>query len=85
MITKIYSCFDSAISAHLPPFFARSEGEAIRMITRAVNDPESGFFQHAKDYTLVCLGSFDDETGDLESAARSNVLNLASLKSQTPE
>ncbi|QCQ84686.1 nonstructural protein [Blackfly microvirus SF02] len=84
MITKIYSVFDSAISAHLPPFFARSEGEAIRMIGQAVNDPASGFHKHAKDYTLVCLGSFDDATGDVVAENRSNVLNLASLQ-QTSE
>ncbi|QCQ84692.1 nonstructural protein [Blackfly microvirus SF02] len=80
MKLKIYSVLDSAVGAYLQPFFARSEGEAVRMLKLAVNDPASNFNKHAQDYTLAFLGSFDDETGDLENATRSNLLNLSSLQ-----
>jgi hypothetical protein len=63
MITFLYTCRDAAVNAYLPLFPARSHGEAIRIFTDAVNDPKSSLHPHARDYTLFCVGAFDDNTG----------------------
>lgn len=60
---KIFSVYDKAVKAYLPPFMCRAHGEAVRSFTEAVNDPAKSFGRHATDYLLVYLGEFDDGTG----------------------
>lgn len=76
---QIYSIYDRAVGAHLQPFFARSEGEAIRMLRQAVNNPDSGFHSNPGDYTLCHHGEFSDQTGTFETSAVQNLINLSSL------
>lgn len=79
MILNVYSIFDKAVGAHMQPFFARSEGEALRMIKQAVNDKNSGFYQNPADYILTYHGSFEDNTGTFEIADTQNLIVLSSL------
>lgn len=60
MISKIYSVYDVAVNAYLPPFFMRADGEAIRAFTSLVRDPKSRFNADPQDYILFYLGDFDD-------------------------
>lgn len=60
MICGIFSVFDAAVKAYLPPFFARSKGEAIRSFSDAVNTEGHQFKKHSGDYSLWYLGEFDD-------------------------
>lgn len=80
MKLQIYTVFDSAVGAHLQPFFVRSEGEALRMLRAAVNDTNTQFHANPSDYSLVYLGEFDDSTGDLDTVTRSTLVNLSSLR-----
>lgn len=61
----ICSVFDQAVGAYLQPFFARSKAEAIRSFSDAVGTPKSPFCEHPSDYTLVCLGAFNDADGEV--------------------
>ena len=61
-----YSVFDSAAGAYLPLFFLRTNGEAIRSFSDAVNDAKHQFYAHVSDYTLYWVCSFDDENGSVE-------------------
>lgn len=61
-----FTVFDSAAEAYLQPFFARSEGEAIRSFSTAASSEDHMFAKHAADYTLFKIGTFDDATGLLE-------------------
>lgn len=79
MILQIYSIFDRAVGAHLQPFFVRSEGEALRMLRQAVNDPKTNFFQNPGDYTLVHHGEFADDTGTFTCPDAHNLIQLTSL------
>lgn len=60
MILKIYSVFDSAAGAFLQPFFAPTDGLAIRSFMDALNDNANALSKHAADYTLYLLGEFND-------------------------
>lgn len=56
----LYSVFDKAVGAYLPPFTCRSKGEALRSFADASNNKEHNFNRHSMDYVLVHLGEFDD-------------------------
>jgi predicted acyl esterase len=63
MKLHVYSVFDKAVGAYLQPFYARSNGEALRSFSEACNNGSSQFAKHAIDYTLVRLGEWDDCSG----------------------
>lgn len=63
MMLQIFSVRDQAAGAFLPPFFMRSRGEAIRAFSEAVGDPQHQFAKHVSDFTLFCIGDFDDNSG----------------------
>jgi len=62
MILKMFTVYDSKAEAYLPPFFLRSTGEAVRSYEHVCNDPNHAFFKHPADYTLFCVGEFDDNS-----------------------
>lgn len=63
MMLHVFSVFDHAVSAFLPPFYARSKGEAVRSFSEACNTEDHQFTRHAADFTLFELGLFDDSCG----------------------
>lgn len=63
MIVKYYSVFDTKVGAFMPPFAARSDGEAMRSFGDAIGDGKSQFAAHPEDYQLFYVGSFDDSSG----------------------
>lgn len=63
MIMKAFSVLDQKAEAFLPLFFARSQGEALRSLSDAVNDPKHQFYKHAADYQLYSIGTWDDQAG----------------------
>jgi hypothetical protein len=85
MIHKIFTVYDAKAEAYLPPFFAATNGLAIRMFEAACNDPDHTFFKHASDYTLFCIGTFDDAKAVIENLSPHDTLGngvefLASTK-----
>lgn len=67
MITFVFSVYDAAVKAFLPPFFSRSKGEAIRSFSDAVNDEKSQLNKHVRDYSLFYIASFDDGSGAFDA------------------
>lgn len=65
MIMKMFTIFDRKVVAHLTPFFARSDAEAIRMMKETVLSGNSKLSQWPGDYHLYGLGEFDDQTGEV--------------------
>lgn len=63
MIHKMFSIFDSAAEAYLPPFALPTEGMAVRTFTDCVNSEKHQFGVNPGDYTLFELGTFDDGKG----------------------
>lgn len=61
MKLNIYTIFDRAAKAFVPPFYQKQDGEAIRSFEDAINLPGHPMFTHPEDYTLYKLGVFDDE------------------------
>ena len=75
MILYIFSVYDSAVGAFLPPFFSRSKMEAIRSFSAACNEKEHQFSKYGRDYALFELGEFEDSVGSLESIQPTRVIS----------
>lgn len=56
----VFSIFDKAVGAFVQPFYSRSQGEALRSFSEAVNKEGNQLRSHASDYTLYRLGEWDD-------------------------
>lgn len=85
MLKQIFTVRDAKAEAYLVPFFARSRGEAIRMLTDAVNDPQHQFGIHAEDYMLFHLGAFDEETGEIHLFPQQEpIITCLELKRDVP-
>ena len=67
MIHKIFSIHDSAAKAYLPPFFLPEEGQAIRGFKEAINNPDHSFGKWPADYSIMCIGEFDDNKGTIKT------------------
>lgn len=67
-MSKIYSIHDSKAAFFNVPFFQRNHDEAARSFGQIVNDsrPDNLLHQSPADFTLYCLGSFDEQTGELD-------------------
>lgn len=63
MITKLYATFDKLAKAYNERFFQAPNNEvAIRIIQNSQKRDEF-LNENAADYTVWCLGSYDNETG----------------------
>lgn len=62
MILRVFAVRDSAVNLFMPPIFLRSDGEAKRAL-RLTLDGDHAFAKSPSDYSLWCLGEFDEETG----------------------
>lgn len=62
MKPKVYTVYDSKVSAYTQPFFLRTKGEALRGWMDVVNDGTTAFNKHPEDYTLFEIAEWDDQT-----------------------
>jgi len=65
MQEHLYSVWDSKAEEFLPPFFAKTDGLAIRSFQEAINNQEHMFAKYPEDYTLFKLGSWFTTDGKL--------------------
>ena len=75
MKTKMYSIFDKQACYYCPPFFAKTDGEAQRLVYDAVVYGEENMLRkYPTDFSLCLIGSFDDSTGSFDSLIQPQVL-----------
>lgn len=61
MELKIYAVYDSKLGAYMQPFFCHRRGEAIRGFSQAANDKESNIAREPHSFSLMEIGTFNDE------------------------
>lgn len=69
MQLRIYSIRDAKAEIYNAPFFQKTHGEAERSFKTVANDPKSTVCQHPEDFDLWYLGTYDDQSGIIESLA----------------
>lgn len=79
MITKMYSLYDSKALIYSPPFTAVSHGLAMRMVMEVASDLQTSVGRHPADFTLYCIGAFNDQSGEMLPATREHVSDVLSL------
>lgn len=77
-VQKVFAVFDSKAKAYLQPFFAVNSAVAIRMFERASNEAEHDFHRFASDYALHEIGTWDEDSGVIESLDANLNLGVAS-------
>lgn len=63
MITTLFSIYDIQARVYAAPFCFSTPGQAIRAFREVANDKNTMVGRHPKDYQLVSVGTFDDQTG----------------------
>jgi len=58
---------DSAVGMYMPPWFVQHPAQAVRLFNDQVNQADSMQGKHPSDFALFHLGSYDQETGVMES------------------
>lgn len=76
MIHHIFTVYDQKAGAHLPPFILPAIPMAERTFSDCVNKPDHQFGAHPEDYTLLRIGTFDDETAIIDRLDVPEVLGL---------
>lgn len=66
MILRAYSIYDRKSLQYHPPYFASTDGAAVRNFADAANDMQSMIGRHPADYVLFYLGDYDDQKGAMQ-------------------
>lgn len=79
MEIKIYSIRDDKTEAYLTPFYSHNDTTAKRTVAISM-DGEATHAKYPQDYGLYSLGSFNDQTGQLEATPPTFICNLIDLQ-----
>lgn len=63
MLLNVFSIYDEKAQTYNTPQYLVHRGEAIRMLQSTLDNKDSMIAKYASDFTLYCLGTFDDNTG----------------------
>lgn len=81
MLMKMVAVYDMKLGAFQRPFFAPTEGVAVRSFMDACSG-ESDFAKHPADYALYSLGTFDCEKGEFSDLEKRSLLAAADCISE---
>nr|QJB20429.1 MAG: nonstructural protein [Microvirus sp.] len=80
---KFFAIHDKAVNSYSAPAVISSERDAIEAFKASIANPESSHHKHSADYTLVCIGEYDEFTGVITPYADKHiVVNGSSLKQE---
>lgn len=80
MVLRAYSIFDNKALTYHQPFFAPTNGAAVRMFQDTANDLNTSIGRHPSDFILYCVGDYDDQNGAMTSySPREHVVDAISL------
>jgi len=68
----VFSIYDSKAKFFGQPHLQQNADVALRAFSNAVNTPGNPIYEHPEDYSLIEIGTFDDETGVLSPAPHTN-------------
>lgn len=77
MKKNIYTVYDSKALAFMQPFYSERHEVAQRHFAAAANDINTDIGRYSTDYTLFCIGEFDDQSGIITPLEQFQNLGLA--------
>ena len=81
MVKNVYSIFDSAADLYLHPFYAKADGEALRVFYDVSIGADSEVAKHPEDYSLFRVAEWNDNRGEfvpLEKVCLATALEMVS-------
>lgn len=63
MLTNAYCVYDNKALIYGTPFYAPTDGSAVRSFRDLANDPNTTVGRHPGDFVLFHVGTFDDQNG----------------------
>lgn len=81
-VQSMFCIYDNKAEAFQAPFFAPTEGAAIRMIMDALRQPDTLIARHPADFNLYHVGFFHSKTAVLTPV---NPRNMALLVDYLPK
>ena len=80
----LYVTYDSKAEIYTTPFYMLNEGSAVRSFIDIANDKSHPIGQHPEDYTLFCIGEYDEIEGvvTMYEAKKSHGLAIDYIKPQ---
>lgn len=85
MIVNAYSLYDVKALTYSPPFYCAAHGQAVRMVMDLAGDNNTMVGRHPADFTLFCVGRFNDQSGELvANDVREHVADVLSLVPPAP-
>jgi len=73
MKLNMYSIFDTASGSYQRPIFARADGEIMREFQNICVDEKHPCGEHPEDYSLIRVGTFDDQDGKINNEENSTL------------
>lgn len=67
MVSNVYAIYDEKAEAYNTPFPLATDGLARRSFDAACKDPGTDLYRFPGDYSLYCVGKWNDQDGSLES------------------
>jgi hypothetical protein len=81
-----YSVYDNKSLSYGMPFFAPTDGSAVRSFAGLANDAQTTVGQHPSDFSLFCVGEYDDQNGSFVPAyPLRHVIDATALVRVTPQ
>lgn len=65
MKSNAYTVYDNKALVYGTPFFAATDGSAVRSFTDLANDHNTTVGRHPGDFSLFMVGTYDDAVGGL--------------------
>ncbi len=76
----LYSIFDDVTKLFEPPFVDINNGSALRRIQDLMqSNPQSPYAKFPDNFTLMCIGTWNEETGNVYTDAADAVQPLSQL------
>lgn len=75
MKSFLFSVHDRASGVYDRPFDARSYAEATRFFSDLAVNPDHPIGKHPDDFTLFCVGTWDDNTGAVDPQVPEKLIN----------
>lgn len=80
MLLNAYTLYDVKALTYSPPFYAGAHGQAVRMVMEIAHDTNTTVGRHPADFTVYCIGQFNDATGSLlPRETREHIADVVSL------
>jgi len=81
MIVRAYTIFDTKGLTYSNPFYAPTDGAAVRIVQDAANDLNTQLGRHPADFVVYNVGTYDDQNGIFQATERVHVIDVVALVS----